>query len=301
MDVSVLVPHQQGLEAFASVPGVRVQTYDPSGELPTGAQVLVPPFLSGADGVALVERLPDVRLVQLLSAGAETWVGRLPDDVLLSDCRGAHGGATAEWVVAALLGVYRHLSRFALAQADGRWDYHQTEELAGKKVLVVGAGDIAEHLVRRLAPFEVETTLVARTARPPVHGIDEVRELLPHHDACVVVVPLTDQTRGLVDAGFLAAMPEGAVLVNAARGPVLDTDALLAELASGRLRAALDVTDPEPLPVGHPLWDVPGLLLTPHVGGSVPGGLRRAYAVAAEQVAFFARGEDPPNVVRNGY
>jgi len=128
-----------------------------------------------------------------------------------------------------------------------------------------------------------------------------VRDLLPEHDACVVIVPLTDDTRGLVDASFLAAMPDGALLVNAARGPVADTDALTAELTSGRLRAAVDVTDPEPLPAGHPLWRAPGLLLTPHVGGSVPGALERAFAVAAEQITAFARGERPPNLVENGY
>jgi len=117
----------------------------------------------------------------------------------------------------------------------------------------------------------------------------------------VLIVPLTAATRGLVDAAFLAAMPDGAVLVNAARGPVVDTGALAAELASGRLRAALDVTDPEPLPPGHPLWRVPGLLLTPHVGGSVPLALRRAYRIAAEQIGIFAGGDTPPNLVEDGY
>jgi phosphoglycerate dehydrogenase-like enzyme len=302
--ITVLVPHEEGPGLLGDLPGVEALPYPADGPLPAAAdraEVLVPPFLATGEAVALAERLPRLRLVQLLTAGAEAWIGRLPEGVALSDCRGAHGGATAEWVVAALLGVYRHLPRFARAQAEGRWDHHQTEELAGKRVLVVGAGDVAEHLVRRLAPFDVATTLVGRRARDGVHGIDEVTALLPHHDACVVIVPLTDATRGLVDAAFLAAMPDGAVLVNAARGPVADTAALTAELASGRLRAALDVTDPEPLPAGHPLWSAPGLLLTPHVGGSVPGGLGRAYGVAAEQIAAFARGDAPPNLVRDGY
>jgi phosphoglycerate dehydrogenase-like enzyme len=123
----------------------------------------------------------------------------------------------------------------------------------------------------------------------------------PAFDACVLIVPLTDATRGLADARFLAAMPDGAVLVDAARGPVVDTGALTAELVAGRLRAALDVTDPEPLPAGHPLWDVPGLLLTPHVAASVPRSLKRAYRVVAEQPAHVARGESPPNPVQNGH
>lgn len=299
--IAVLVPHEQGAELLD---GVTPVVYDPDGELPeaaTRAQVLIPPFLATGAAVALTKRLPELRLVQLLTAGAEAWIGTLPDGVALSDCRGAHGGATAEWIVSVLLAVYRHLPRFAEAQAAAHWDHHQTEELDGKRVLVVGAGDVAENTVRRLTPFGVATTLVGRRARDGVHGIDEVLGLLPDHDACVVIVPLTEDTRGLVDAAFLAAMPDGSVLVNAARGPVADTDALTAELSSGRIRAALDVTEPEPLPTDHPLWQAPGLLLTPHVGGSVPGGLRRAYRVAAEQIAAFARGEQPPNLVENGY
>jgi phosphoglycerate dehydrogenase-like enzyme len=302
--IGVLVPHDEGVTALADVGDVTAVRYDPEAELPAEAataQVLVPPFLATSEAVRLTENLPELRLVQLLTAGAEAWVGRLPDGVALSDCRGAHGGATAEWVVATLLAVYRHLPRFARAQEEARWDYHQTEELAGKRVLIVGAGDVAENTVRRLEPFEVTTTLVGRRARDGVHGIDEVLDLLPGHDACVVIVPLTDDTRGLIDAAFLAAMPDGAVLVNAARGPVADTDALTAELMSGRLRAAVDVTEPEPLPGDHPLWKAPGLLLTPHVGGSVPGAMGRAYGVAAEQIAAFARGEQPPNLVTNGY
>ena len=304
VDMTVLVPHDEGVAELADVPGVTPLRYDPDADLPDGAeaaQVLVAPFLATSEAVAMTEKLPELRLVQLLTAGAEAWVGRLPDGVALSDCRGAHGGATAEWIASVLLAVYRHLPRFTLAQQEGRWDYHQTEELAGKRVLIIGAGDVAENTVRRLAPFEVETTLVGRRARDGVHGIDEVLDLLPRHDACVVIIPLTDGTRGLVDAEFLAAMPDGAVLVNAARGPVADTDALTAELTSGRLRAAVDVTDPEPLPAGHPLWAAPGLLLTPHVGGSVPQAMPRAYRVAAEQIAAFARGEQPPNLVENGY
>jgi phosphoglycerate dehydrogenase-like enzyme len=302
--MDVLVPHAAGIAALADVPGVRAIRYRPEAPLPAeaeGAEVLVAPFNATDGFVEALGRMRALRLVQLLTAGAETWIGRLPDGVALSDGRGAHGGATAEWIVAALLAVYRHLPRFTAAQDDERWDYHTTEELAAKRVLIVGAGDVAEQTVARLAPFEVTTTLVGRRARDGVHPVDDVAELLPHHDACVVVVPLTNATRGLVDAAFLAAMPDGSVLVNAARGPVVDTDALLAELTAGRLRAALDVTDPEPLPAGHPLWSAPGLLLTPHVGGSVPLAVDRAFRIAAEQIRQFAGGNTPSNLVKDGY
>lgn len=297
--IGVLVPYAVGVEPLSKLPGVTVIRYEPGEALPADAataQVFIPPFLASAEAVSLVHELPALRLVQLLTAGAEAW-SDVPDGVLVANCRGAHSGATAEWILAALLSVYRHFPRFLRAQDAGTWDYHVTEELAGKRVLIVGAGDVAAQTVRRLEAFDVETALVGRTARAGVHGIDEVHDLLPRFDACVVIIPLTGETRGLVDEAFLAAMPDGAVLVNAARGPVADTEALLAELTSGRLRAALDVTDPEPLPPGHPLWAAPGLLLAPHVGGSVPLAFPRAFAIAAEQIAAFARGETPPNVV----
>ena len=296
--MKVLVPDEEGVRALRGVPGVEVVRYEPGEPLPEDTEVLVPGFL--AQGSEL-RALPRLRLVQLLSAGAEAWTDRLPEGVALSDCRGAHGGATAEWVLATLLAVYRHLPRFVAAQQAGTWDYHQTEELLGKRVLLVGAGDVAEETAARLQAFEASTTLVARRARDGVHGVDELPALLPHHDAVVLAVPLTPQTRGLCDSAFLAAMPDGGVLVNAARGPVVDTDPLVAELRRGRLWAAVDVTDPEPLPEGHPLWSAPGLLLTPHVGGSVPGGRARAYRVAAEQIACWAREGTTPNLVVDGY
>lgn len=302
--MTVLVPHAPGAEILSEVDGLEPVVYDPEKPLPDEAgraRVLVAPFLATSEAVAMTEQIPHLELVQLLTAGAEAWIGRLPDGVALSDGRGAHGGATAEWVVSVLLAVYRHLDRFVRAQDRGEWDYHQTEELAGKKILIVGAGDVGQKTRARLEPFEVETAMVGRTARDGVHGWDELPALLPRYDATVLIVPLTDETRGMVDVDFLAAMPDGALLVNGARGPVVDTEALLAELTSGRIRAAVDVTDPEPLPPGHPLWSAPGLLLTPYVGGTVPMAMRRAYGVAAEQLAAFVRGEEPPNLVTGAY
>ncbi|TCK20843.1 2-hydroxyacid dehydrogenase [Pseudonocardia endophytica] len=302
--IVVLVPNEEGQEIVDAVDGLRAVVYDPQAALPDDARtarVLIAPFLSTSDTTKIVDGLPDLELVQLLTAGAEAWIGRLPDGVALSDGRGAHGGATAEWVVSVLLAVYRHLPGFVRSQDEGQWTYHRTEELAGKRILIVGAGDVAENTLARLDGFGVTTTLVGRRARDGVHGWDELPSLLPEHDAVVLIVPLTDETRGMVDAEFLAAMPDGALLVNGARGPVADTDALVAELTSGRLRAAVDVTDPEPLPEGHPLWSAPNLLLTPHVGGSVPLAMDRAYTVAAEQLAYLVRGEEPPNVVHGAY
>jgi phosphoglycerate dehydrogenase-like enzyme len=264
----------------------------------------VAPFLSSGNVVSLVEEMPRLRAIQLLSAGADAWVGRVPEGVTLCDARGVHDSSTAEWVLTAILASLRRFDHFARAQAEHRWSYAEvspTDELAGKRVLIVGAGSIGSALAARLAPFEVSLTHVARTARDGVHGVEELPRLLPEADIVVVLVPLTDQTRGLIDAGFLAAMRDGALLVNAARGPVADTAALAKEIGAGRIFAALDVTEPEPLPAGHPLWSMPGLLLTPHVAGSVRGLLPRAYRLAGAQVRRFLAGEVLINQVREGY
>lgn len=303
--ISVLVPDDKGVAALSGVDDVVPVRYQAGQDWPAdaaSAQVLVPGFLSLDDVPRLLAGLPKLEYVQLLSAGAENWVGRLPEHVLLSTCRGAHGGSTAEWVIAGLLAVYRDFPRLIAAQARHDWDFHSTDTLQDKRVLIVGAGDLGDQLARRLAPFDVAgTTLVGTHARGGVYGIDVLPDLLGEHDVTVMMVPLTSRTRGMVDARFLAAMPDDAVLVNAARGPVVDTDALLVELNSRRLRAILDVTDPEPLPPDHPLWTAPGLFLTPHVGGSCRGGAQRAWRVAASEIARYAKGEQPRNLVRGEY
>jgi phosphoglycerate dehydrogenase-like enzyme len=308
--VKVWIPHEQGVALLGDLPsGITVEVAPTSDNLPSepaGVPFWVPPFLAQAEAVHLAAKMPDLRVVQLLSAGADTWVGRLPEGVTLCDARGVHDSPTAEWVVTALLSHLRRFPAFARAQAQRTWSYAEhtpTDELAGKRVLIVGAGSIGAALLARLTPFEVEVTRVARTARPEegVHGVAELPALLPAADIVVLIVPLTEQTRGMVDARFLAAMPDGALLVNAARGPVADTAALVAELSTGRLAAALDVTEPEPLPVDHPLWDMPNVLLTPHVGGSVRGLLPRAYRLAGEQLRRFVAGEALLNEVVDGY
>jgi len=305
--ITVLVPDEQGVEALSGIDGVRALAYDatdPGKALPSGAEdaeVLVPAFLVATDPGAYLDRLPNLRLIQLTTAGAENWIGRIPDHVMLSIARGAHGGSTAEWALGALISVYRELIPFDRLRERRVWDQHATDTLQDKRVLVLGAGDLGRRMRRRLEASDATVTLVGTKAREGVHGIDDLPALLGEHDAVVLMVPLTDATTGLVDAEFLARMPDGAVLVNAARGKVVDTAALLAELTAGRLRAALDVTDPEPLPPDHPLWTAPGLLLTPHVAGSVHGYSRRAYAVVAAEIARYAAGGTPENLVHGAY
>ena len=302
MTVTVLVPDETGRTALAGREWAELVVYDPGHDWPqevSSAEVLVvPPAARTADRLlAAMRELPKLRLVQTLSAGVELWEGKLPDGVLLSNARGAHGGSTAELAATGLLAMYRQVPQFLANQAAHKWDQRPTETLDGKRVLVLGAGDLAQSLRSQLEPFGATVTLVGRSARDGVRSFDEVPELLGGHDAVVLMVPYNDQTHQLADAGFLARMPDQAVLVNVARGPVVDTDVLVAELTAGRLRAVLDVTDPEPLPADHPLWDAPGVLIFPHVGGNTTGMTDRAWRVAAEQIGAFAAGQDPPNLV----
>ncbi|MEU6024893.1 2-hydroxyacid dehydrogenase [Micromonospora sp. NPDC047134] len=306
--MKVWIPHETGHDLLGELPPeVIVETMSDPDRLPSptaGVRFWVPPFLAPAAATTLLRELPDLAVVQLLSAGADPWIGRIPPGVLLCDARGVHDPSTAEWVVTAILSQLRGFPALARAQAQRRWAYDEvapTDELTGKRVLIVGAGSIGTAVRNRLAPFEVQFDLVARTARPGVHGVEALPTLLPQADIVVLLVPLTEQTRGLVDEAFLAAMPDGALLVNAARGPVVDTKALVAEVTTGRISAALDVTDPEPLPADHPLWELPNVLITPHVAGSVRGLLPRAYDLVGRQIRRFVAGEQPDNVVVDGY
>ena len=299
----VLVPTGAIAERLAALsPRVRAHRVDPDAGPPTGdatlAQVWVPRNGSpGVPGNGFLDALPRLQLVQLLSAGAEKFLGRLPDGVVLCNARGAHTPSTAEWTVAATLAAQRGIPFFVREQDARRWSFTTHSSLVRARVLIVGAGDIGRTIGRMLAGFDVELTYVARTARDGVRSTADLPQLLPHADVVILIVPVTPETIGMVDAAFLAAMPDGALLVNAARGVIVDTDALLAELTAGRLRAALDVTDPEPLPAGHPLWSAPGVLITPHVGGEVPQTGARATATAVDQIARVLAGEPLANVV----
>ena len=305
--MKVWIAHQEGRKLLGALPaGVEVEVCADAVTLPSDpaeVRFWVPPFSQAA---GLLPKLTGLRVVQLLSAGADKWAGQVPAGVELCDARGVHDASVAEWVLGAAIGSLRQFPAFARAQERHEWApdaYTPTSELTGKRVLIVGAGSIGRAVERRLAPFDVTVTRVARTARPErdVHGVGELPGLLPQAEIVVLLVPLTEQTRGLVDEGFLAALPDGGLLVNAARGPIVETAALLAEVTSGRISAALDVTDPEPLPADHPLWAQPGVFITPHVGGAVTGLLPRAYRLVGEQLRRFAAGEPLVNRVVDGY
>jgi phosphoglycerate dehydrogenase-like enzyme len=292
--------------------GIEADVWTGGPDLPPSAaevEIVIPPFPVSAPRMSVLAELPKLRLVQLLSAGADKVLPHVPPGVTLCTARGAHDDAVSEWVLTVMLAHLHDLPRFVRAQHEGRWDFTLTDELAGKTVMILGYGSIGEAVARRLAGFGVRVLLVARNPRPAVHGrpevygspevygVAELPALLPQANIVVLLVPATPSTNRMVDAEFLARLPDRALVVNAARGAIVDTDALLAELASGRLYAALDVTDPEPLPEGHPLWSAPGLILTPHVGGGGGKPMARSLAIAKAQLARYVAGEPLQNVV----
>jgi phosphoglycerate dehydrogenase-like enzyme len=288
------------LDKFGTLPpGIEADFWD-GGDLPDSAdqvEYVALPLGAKPEIIRKIATLPALKTIQILSAGADHVLPYVPAHVTLCNARGAHTAATAEWAAGAIIASVRNFPRFAVAQRDGRWDYAQSDSVSGKHVLIVGYGDIGAAVERRLAGWDVTVERVARHARDGVHAIGELPELLKNADVVVILVPVTDETRQLVNKEFLGAMKDGALLVNAARGVIVDTDALLEALVSGRVRAALDVTEPEPLPAGHPLWQAPGLLLTPHVGGAVYEGRERAYRVVSEQLARLAAGQPLLNVI----
>jgi phosphoglycerate dehydrogenase-like enzyme len=247
------------------------------------------------------EQLPRLRrlsVIQVLSAGTDWIEPYVPPQATLCSARGARDAGVAEWIMGALLGVTSQVLESARMRT---WTKRSLIDLESCTVLVVGMGSIGRRLQEHLVGFGTEVIGVASRARDDLHGVDELAALLPRADAVVVLAPLTDATRSLIGARQLAAMRDGALLINAARGAVVDTDALVAETTTGRLRAVLDVTDPEPLPDGHPLWSAPGVLsITPHVAGDSPASNARAAALAGDQLARWCAGEQLHNIVRRG-
>jgi phosphoglycerate dehydrogenase-like enzyme len=262
-----------------------------------------------------------VRLVLALLAGTEWIPGVVGPHVTICNAHGAHNISTAEWTISAILATLKYFPFYFGVQREGVWKRRfeasanyaritgdarplyppvMLEELTGKRVLLVGYGAIGHEIERMLVPFDVKLVHVARSPRnePAVHAVSELDSLLPQAEIVILILPSTAESHHLIGSRQLALMRQGALLVNAARGPVLDTDALVAALNSGRIRAALDVTDPEPLPEGHPLWSCPNLLLTPHVAGSSPQFAPRSVKTAADELRRYLAGEPLHNVVQ---
>jgi len=282
---------------------LRIDVWNGVGDPPDVSDVsfyAVPYSVPGA--ADLIGRMPRLRVVQALTAGYEQYTPLLRPGVTLCNGRGLHDASTAEHALGLILAAQRDLPVWVDNQRERRWDPHYTRSLADSRVVIVGYGSIGTALERRLLACEATVVRVASRARPEqrVHGVDALPTLLPEADIVVLILPDTDSTAGIFDAAAMAALPDGALVVNVGRGRTLDTEALAAETGRGRLRAALDVTEPEPLPADHPLWTHPGVLITPHVAGGSATFYPRARRLIADQLHRFTTGQPLRNVVREG-
>lgn len=309
-DLVVSLPTDPGLrEAVGAVEGVEFVEWDLEGPAPRRRfDIVVPPYWGGNRRLAELAGL-DVGLVQWQSIGYNGLAKYLPEGVPCANAATVHETSTAELAVGLAIASQRGIASFVRAADAGNWTGGTLPSLADRRVLLIGYGGVSKAIEARLTGFEVAITRLARTAREErnlagepvdVRGIDELHDCLAEAEIVIIGVPLTPETTGLVDAAALAALPDGALVVNVARGPVVVTDALVTELQSGRLRAALDVTDPEPLPRDHPLWSCPNTIITPHVGGDSTAMLPRVAALIRRQIEHLRAGERPENVVLGG-
>ncbi|KKI20529.1 MULTISPECIES: 2-hydroxyacid dehydrogenase [unclassified Leucobacter] len=308
-ELVVSLPDEGLLEELGEIPGVEWVAWELDGPAPRAhLDIVVPPYWGGAE---LLERLDgtSVGLVQWQSIGYNGVDAHLPAGIPLANAATVHEASTAELALALLLAAQRGIPEFVRDGEAHRWDLRTFPSVADRRVLIVGYGGVGKAIDARLAGFEAHVTRLARTARTDrdlsgspveVRGFDHLAESLAEAEIVILAVPLTPETTGLIDAAALAAMPDGALLVNVARGRVVDTAALVRELESGRLRAALDVTDPEPLPADHPLWSCANALITPHAGGDSTAMLPRVVDLIRRQVARMQAGERPENLVLEG-
>lgn len=305
----VSVPDEQLQDALAGVPDLDCVVWDLQGTPPRDAfDIVVAPYLHGNEPLRNLEGV-SVRLVQWQSIGFDGVPEVLPEGIALANASTVHETATAEIAVGLAIAGQRGFGDAVRNQMQGVWDNQTQPGLADQRVLLLGYGGVSKAIDARLAPFEVEVTRVASRARGElhpagntvhVHGVAELERLLPNTDIVIVGLPLTDSTHHLLNEHTLSLLPDGALLVNVGRGPIVDTDALVSELASGRLRAALDVVDPEPLPADHPLWKCENLFITPHNGGDTHALHPRMVRLIRRQIERMRDGEKPENIVIPG-
>lgn len=270
--------------------------------------IVVPPYMDATSTLGALAGL-DIGLVQGQMIGYDSVVGQLPEGLRFANASTVHEAATAELTLALTLAAQRNIPDFVRAQDRGEWTRSWACGLADQRVLLLGFGGVAQAIAERLAPFEIDLTVVARSARTvqhdtlgpvDVHAIDELPALLPDADILILVLPGSPETKHIIDDEALSLLPDGALVVNVGRGPLVDTDALTAHAQRGRIRAALDVVDPEPLPAEHPLWSTEGVLIVPHVGGASDAMHPRIARLVRTQIERMLRGEDPVNVVIEG-
>ncbi|WP_212723034.1 2-hydroxyacid dehydrogenase [Nocardioides jishulii] len=302
--LQVVLPDAALAAAVGEIDGAEVSVWSGADEPPRHVDLWVPPYLTSTVAIDRVGDLPGLRVVQLQMAGYDGMPEKMPPGVTMCNASGVHDDATAEHAVGLILASLRGTVEAVRHQAEGRWvRMPGRQSLADARVLILGYGSIGRALAERLLPMKAIVTGVASRPRSDdlldeVHGFGDLPALLPAQDVVVLLVPHTDRTDKMVNDAFLSKLSDDTLVVNVARGAVADTDAILAH--AGRLRFALDVTDPEPLPDGHPLWSAPGVLITPHVAGGTTAMLPRMAALVRAQAERLVAGEELAHVVHRG-
>lgn len=306
---TITLPTEELLDSLQPLPeGIRAVVWDLVGD-PEGVEyseidAVVLPYGQWGGFQEALERVPNLKLLQAQSTGYDGLPEMVGPGVGVASAAGVHAAATAEIAVALMLASLRGMDVAIRNQTEEKWDSRRYPGLADRKVLLVGVGGIGAEIAARLKPFDVELTRVGSKARTDddgeIHGSDELKDLARDAEVLVLITPLTDATRHLVDADVLAAMPDGALVVNVARGAVVDSEALTREVVSGRLHAALDVFDPEPIPAGHPLWSAPNAIISPHVGGNTDAFTPRIRKLLRSQLERLAAGGEPINLAQPG-
>lgn len=256
----------------------------------SAVEFYVPPYPGGPAVAEMMSRLPGLKVVQLLTAGVDWILPRMPPGVLLCRGIGVHETSVAEQVVADVLAMTKDIPAFVRFQARAEWAHHRVGGLLGMRAVVLGYGAIGRATGDLLGAFGVEVKGVSRSGRHGALPLAAISGLLPACHILVITLPLTDETKSLVDGETLSLLPDGALVVNVSRGAVVESAALERELVSGRLRAALDVTEPEPLPAESPLWHLPNVLITPHVGGDTDLFPRLASQLVVAQLKRYSAG-----------
>ena len=219
---------------------------------------------------------------------------------ILCNATGVHDDSTAELAVGLAIASRRGIPDFVRDQDRATWNHKRYPSFSDSKIAIVGYGSIGQNVARNLSGFTVDVTGFSRSGRDGSLTMDKLDALLPTFDIVILVLPLNAESKHLFDARRLSLLKDGALIVNVARGGIIDTDALVAELNSGRIHAALDVTDPEPLPSEHPLWKAKNVLIAPHVGGDSTAFESRGKTLVEEQIARLAKGDPLKNIVAVG-
>jgi phosphoglycerate dehydrogenase-like enzyme len=260
----------------------------------------VPSYMGGKDALAWAAKMPNLKVLQMPNAGYDDALEYVRPGMTLCNASGVHDASTAELAVALALASRRGIPGFVKDQLDGKWNHARRTSLADSKIGIIGFGSIGKQVAKNLSGFEVEVIGFSKSGRDGSKKIEELDSYLPTLDIVILILPLNAESKHLFNKARLAKMKDGALLVNVARGPIVDTEALIAELNSGRIHAALDVTDPEPLPENHPLWKAKNLLIVPHVGGNSTAFEPRGRKLVESQIALLAAGKPLNNIVEQG-